>query len=352
MKKNVFAIRLVLLVCFFIHSIIPSFGAVYTADTKRNDADNCELSIFLPAMLRITEVAPNILSSRDLVELVVVQGGSTNGMTLLQNDVVLATLPDVTVSTGDIIVVHLNPNGSNGDAGGSETTSKNQFPQATFSANYDNAWDFQGGTTGIAYTHRVLQIKDAVGNRQDAVPFALTTGTPIGAFITELQAIQAEGLWLPADCGGAPCTNTSTPTAVEISAIWDGVGTTRTANTVQRISSLDTNTRNDWSVGVNTLGSAISPTAASVKVSGKVLANRRGLANALVILTDVLGETRTARTNAFGYYHFADVPTGANYIFSVLSKRYSFAPQIVNINEELTDLNFSIDKNQSRLSSK
>lgn len=82
-------------------------------------------------------------------------------------------------------------------------------------------------------------------------------------------------------------------------------------------------------------------TAASVSISGRVLTGGgRGLSNASVYLTDTQGNTRTARTSAFGYYRFNDIAAGQTVIISVVSKRYQFAPQVVNVAEEIGDLNF------------
>ena len=87
--------------------------------------------------------------------------------------------------------------------------------------------------------------------------------------------------------------------------------------------------------------SPLAPTAASVTVSGKVLTpDGRGLINAVVILTDSGGSTRTARTGGFGNYRFDDVEVGQAYIFTVSSRRYNFAPQIVTVLEDLLNLNF------------
>ena len=42
----------------------------------------------------------------------------------------------------------------------SETTAKNQFPQASFSSNYDNAWDVRGNnSSGITNSNQVLQLR-------------------------------------------------------------------------------------------------------------------------------------------------------------------------------------------------
>lgn len=88
-------------------------------------------------------------------------------------------------------------------------------------------------------------------------------------------------------------------------------------------------------------GVAIPVTSASVSVSGRVLtSNKHGLANAFVYLTDSEGSTRTARTNSFGYYRFDDIQVGQTVTLTVMSKRYQFAPQVLNLNEEKSGVNF------------
>lgn len=86
----------------------------------------------------------------------------------------------------------------------------------------------------------------------------------------------------------------------------------------------------------------VNPTAATVSVSGRVMAGKgRGLLNATVTITDSRGVSRSTRTSTFGYYHFADVAPGETYFLRVTSKRYQFAPQAVTVNEDLADLNFA-----------
>jgi len=85
----------------------------------------------------------------------------------------------------------------------------------------------------------------------------------------------------------------------------------------------------------------LAPTAAAVTISGRVLTPvGRGLRNAYVVLTDASGNTQMAQTSAFGYFRFSDVPAGETYIVSVVSKRFSFTPQVVSVTEEITGLNF------------
>ena len=88
----------------------------------------------------------------------------------------------------------------------------------------------------------------------------------------------------------------------------------------------------------------LAPTAAGVSVSGRVLINDgRGLRNAIVTMTEPNGNNRSYRTGAFGYFVFEDVEVGQTYIFQVQSKRFTFAPQVVTVNEELTELNFTAE---------
>ena len=86
----------------------------------------------------------------------------------------------------------------------------------------------------------------------------------------------------------------------------------------------------------------LAPTAAAVSISGRVLTPEgRGLMNARVILTDSNGNVRSAATSAFGYFRLADVEAGTTVVLSVSSKRYSFAPQVVSVTEDLTGINFT-----------
>jgi CSLREA domain-containing protein len=86
---------------------------------------------------------------------------------------------------------------------------------------------------------------------------------------------------------------------------------------------------------------ASAPTAASVSVTGRILTSSgRGIANAVVAMTDPGGNTRFARTSTLGYYRFDDVQVGGTYIFTVSSKRYEFGATVRTITEETNNLNF------------
>lgn len=97
-----------------------------------------------------------------------------------------------------------------------------------------------------------------------------------------------------------------------------------------------------YTLSYSSAPSLCATTAAGAMVRGKVLSNigKRGLIGATVIMTDTLGNERSARTLRAGNFHFEDVPVGETYIFSVKSKRYNFAPQVINLFENLEELNF------------
>ncbi len=202
------------------------------------------------AVLLLNEIDPNRTGNRDLIELFVVSAGNTAGITLqrgIGTILPLDTMPSVNVSVGDIIVVHLNPSVAAGDAPASETLSKTQYPQP---ANYPTAWDFLGLPPGLAYSNGVLIARTSTGIIQDVVPFATSGTTPTG-FPADLQSIQAQGFWLPPNCGGAPCEYTSTPTAQSVSANWNGL---TAVTSVQRNSNTDTDSNSDWVILPSTFG--------------------------------------------------------------------------------------------------
>jgi hypothetical protein len=89
-----------------------------------------------------------------------------------------------------------------------------------------------------------------------------------------------------------------------------------------------------------------TPTAAGVSVSGRVTTPTGvGITNARVSITDSSNVTRTAITSVFGFYSFDNVTPGATYTISVLAKRYTFTPRMMQINGDLTDVDFQSQQN-------
>ena len=213
-----------------------------------------------PAVFVLSEVNPNISGSRDLIELRAISAGTMNGITVVQNPpassssyLLMATLPNVMVAAGDIVMVHLNSNGFIQ----TETNAKNQWPQAFYPDAFDSAWDVLGGTTGLTFGYRVVAVLAPDGvTIQDAAGFVTTSGTPPAAYPAALQYIQSLTHWFPANSNGQPTDYTTSPTAQEISVNWSGAATTRAGNSVRRAPGTDTNAAADWSIGASSWGLA------------------------------------------------------------------------------------------------
>ena len=97
-------------------------------------------------------------------------------------------------------------------------------------------------------------------------------------------------------------------------------------------------------VGVSSanFGIALAPSASLVSVSGRVSdTSGRGIGRATVILVDQAGESRIARTNAFGYFSFDGVRAGENYVVSVQHKLFQFDSRVIAANEDISDLDFN-----------
>lgn len=85
----------------------------------------------------------------------------------------------------------------------------------------------------------------------------------------------------------------------------------------------------------------LAPTAASATISGRVLSpNGRGISRATVHLTDQNGNIKIAITNHFGHFRFENIGVGQSLILNVYHKKYQFNTQVVNFEDDLTDLKF------------
>jgi hypothetical protein len=85
-----------------------------------------------------------------------------------------------------------------------------------------------------------------------------------------------------------------------------------------------------------------SAPAANVSVGGRVTTSGgAGVSNAIVSLTDSgTGGRRTAITNPFGFYRFDNVLSGSSYTIAVISRLYTFTPRTVQVDNNLTDVDF------------
>ncbi len=212
------------------------------------DGGGTDANPVLPPLAQLSEVAPNVSGGADLVELTALGSGSLAGWTIEQdvtNPVVLATLPAITVTPGETIVVHLGTTSGLVNETASKTTCSN-------GACYASAWDVVGGATGITFSGRVIVLRRPDKTIADGVPFYRNGLASGSGFATEVMALQKAGAWLPANCGGNPCATNEL--AEPISVDWLGVGTSASGSTVSRKKGPDGNVAADWSIGASTLG--------------------------------------------------------------------------------------------------
>ncbi len=86
----------------------------------------------------------------------------------------------------------------------------------------------------------------------------------------------------------------------------------------------------------------LGPTAAAVSVGGRVVRpDGQGLANAEVTLREQDGPARVASTDAEGNFRFDGVAGSQSVVLSVRSKRYSYSPQLVTLNDSAFDISFT-----------
>lgn len=85
----------------------------------------------------------------------------------------------------------------------------------------------------------------------------------------------------------------------------------------------------------------LNPNAAEATVGGRVMtASGQGVSRAKVYLTDSDGVTRTSLTSSLGYFSFGNVLAGQTYVIVIGHKRYTFAPRVVSVEEDITELEF------------
>ncbi len=84
------------------------------------------------------------------------------------------------------------------------------------------------------------------------------------------------------------------------------------------------------------------PAVSAASVSGRVTSSGSGVPFAQVLVENpgLGGNEYRATTNQFGYYRIDGVITGQTYMISVESKGYDFTPQQMQINDNITGLNF------------
>lgn len=177
------------------------------------------------AALSITELNPSVTGGKDIVELTSMQGGSIGGYKLLylngangSTSNTIVTFPNLVVSAGDVLLVHLNTANNC-----TESASKTDCSASANAADayVDGAWDFAATdsiqTSGLAASPRVLALTDPDGNIVEGVAYA-NSSTASGNFPGWVNMLQSAGVWDP-----TPCSDVASCKDLAVSIV--GVGT-------------------------------------------------------------------------------------------------------------------------------
>lgn len=205
------------------------------------------------ARVMINEFNSNLGSGCDQIELRVSTAGPIGGFTLQTgwgSSGPMVTFPTMTVAKNDFIVIHTGTaaNCAGGTRPANETTSVNQVPQSTQTANYDTAYDFWTDAGGLTNTTNVVAIVDNAGGIQDAVAWWDGNASSVSGTTTGLLTFVNAGStaqW--ADTGGAAVTGAPVATYTG-AAVTGALGTTTAGGSAQRTSNTDTNKKADWGV--------------------------------------------------------------------------------------------------------
>jgi hypothetical protein len=206
------------------------------------------------ARVVINEFDANITSplNCDLIELRVVSGGSMDGISLWERNTQLVFFDGLTVSTGDIIVVHVDSTdpACNPTAATSETTSTTQFASSAHPLNYDTAYDWYSIDTGLTNTDNVFTLYGSQGQIMDAVLTADDpTGTAAAASEDQAAAVAAAGEWQMVG-GGVPAAGFVDDEFCAHAVLdLNATGPNASGTSIQRNTNVDSNDKNGWTTG-------------------------------------------------------------------------------------------------------
>jgi hypothetical protein len=236
-----------------------------TAVTTNTDAFE---GFVAPAVVRINEVNANITNPTgcDLIELRVITGGSMTGARLQERNggsgEMSLEFGSLQVATNDIIVVHLNATpgtAGNCNTGGSqnETAIDGQLA-ATFTRNYDTAFDWFSPDTGLTSTDNVFTLFNRLDEMIDVVLVddGMAGSNVAAASETAAAAAAAAQQWEMVG-GGIPAGG-FVDDDFRLHAVLDSdaTGTTNTGDTLHRVDNTDDDNKDDWAQGPHSWGVA------------------------------------------------------------------------------------------------
>lgn len=95
------------------------------------------------------------------------------------------------------------------------------------------------------------------------------------------------------------------------------------------------------SLPMQDIGHTENATASDVVITGRVLGYEgRGVTNAKVLLSHPDGSTEEVLTDRLGRFTFAAVESGRTYVISVGSRRFTFDPQVIQVNDNVAGIEF------------
>jgi len=208
-----------------------------------------------PARVRLNEIGTNFSAGCDVIELRVIECGTMQGITVFSRFDLLIQFPDFNVSRGDLVLLHVDPNGAQCTPGApgvcaDETTGPAQAPAAACLSHFDTAYDWHTTalSSGLPVNFTVVWVTDAQGAIMDAVCLGGSFGShPPAGSATEVAAgtVANEGEWQRPE-GGVPPGGFAGENYTAY-AVNDLFAASNIGNTIQRIDDTDHNHKGDWS---------------------------------------------------------------------------------------------------------
>lgn len=176
--------------------------------------------------------------------------------------------------------------------------------------------------------------------------FSITTNfpnTPLAAG-NYWATVTVTGIVAPgttASCFSPPVTNADLTNPTTYANMDPVASVQSTDNQATWILPVDTGSLSRYFIPIIVNGTV--STAAGVSVSGRVLSSAagRGLTGAVVRLTDQNGVVRSVTTGRLGTFSFEDVEPSQTYVVSVVSRRFNFAPRVIQVADNVADLEFA-----------
>ena len=191
-----------------------------------------------------------------------------------------------------------------------------------------------GGTTNLTVPPGTFTASDPAGGTVTAIRI---TAFPSAVFSITINGIQYTAATFPPGGVTVPTNAAGNPTQPILVDPFDGP---RTVN-IPYVA-IDNAGVESLAPATATLPVSAGTTAGDAEISGRVLNHQgRGSAHTQISISDQNENVRTALTNPFGYYRFADLQVGQLYVIYVRHKRLSYQPRTVSLTDDFAGLDFT-----------